>query len=128
MPPSTDTHNLAPLEAAVIQLQLSDDSELANALRTQWNAATVVDRQLTGVGFYTTFSVPPSIPGHSDLSRRRLGDVHAEIGGLEHGAGFILWIEDGRLSCLEGYSYQEAWPDQVTAFRVWKSGDSAEKA
>jgi hypothetical protein len=126
MSPSTDRHDLARLEAAVIRLHLSDDTPLHNLLRAQWEASQVVERELTGVGFYTTFDVPLSFPKVLDPSRRTLGDVHAEIDGLPNGAGFILWIEDGRLSCLEGYCYQEQWPDQVNAFRVWKSSDSSE--
>jgi len=31
----------------------------------------------------------------------------AKIDGLDHGMGFILWLKDGYLDCLEGYSYEE---------------------
>jgi len=41
--------------------------------------------------------------------RRAIGDVHAELAGLSHGAGFVLFIKDGRLDCLEGLTYDEAW-------------------
>jgi hypothetical protein len=30
------------------------------------------------------------------------------IDGLRHGMGFILWLKDGYLELLEGYSYEES--------------------
>jgi hypothetical protein len=118
---STVTDGLAALETAVIQLQLSDDTPGARVLRAQWEASEVVERELTGVGFYTTFSIPTSLPAVTDPLLKSMGDVQAEIEGLAHGAGFVLWLEEGRLKCLEGYSYQEPWPDALRGFRVSRS-------
>ena len=39
----------------------------------------------------------------------KIGDVHAEISGLENGAGFVLYALDGKLEMLEGYSYDEKY-------------------
>ena len=55
-------------------------------------------------GFFTHFAVDrdstPAIGG------RRLRDgPAARVAGLEHGMGFILWLEGGYADCLEGYSY-----------------------
>ena len=38
---------------------------------------------------------------------RVLGNVQANVLGLVHGLGFALFLEDGRLALLEGYSYGE---------------------
>jgi hypothetical protein len=65
-------------------------------------------------------------PSRSNHARREpLGDgddfdddAYADIDGLEHGAGFVLWLEDGWLSCLEGFSYAEPWPDTASRFSV----------
>ena len=54
----------------------------------------------------------------------RIGDVYAEIPGLEHGAGFVLYIKDGYLDMLEGYSYDEPWPSSVEGFALhYSSGE-----
>ena len=45
-------------------------------------------------------------------------DVFAEIEGMDHGAGFVLWLEDGRITTLEGFSYADEWPEDVSAFTV----------
>jgi hypothetical protein len=46
------------------------------------------------------------------------GDVDAQIDGLENGAGFLLWITDGRLDFLEGYTYDGLWPTSIEEFKL----------
>ena len=47
-----------------------------------------------------------------------LDDVTVEIEGLRHGAGFVLFLGDGLLDMLEGYSYGEPWPSRVGRFSL----------
>jgi hypothetical protein len=54
----------------------------------------------------------------------KFGDVVAEIEGLKHGAGFLLFITDGALDELEGYCYDEAWPKEVIGFKLAYFGGS----
>jgi hypothetical protein len=51
-----------------------------------------------------------------------LGDVTATIEGLEHGAGFVLFVQDGVLDVLEGFSYDEPWTDMNARFEVRAGG------
>jgi hypothetical protein len=37
---------------------------------------------------------------------------------LPAGASFILWIKEGRIVRLEGFTNQGAWPTDETTFRV----------
>ena len=48
----------------------------------------------------------------------KFGDVIAEIPGLSGGAGFLLYIENGILDVLEGYSYDEPWPTSTEGFTL----------
>jgi hypothetical protein len=48
----------------------------------------------------------------------RFGDVAAQVDGLKHGAGFLLYVMDGMLDAIEGYSYDEPWPEQIGAFSL----------
>jgi hypothetical protein len=41
------------------------------------------------------------------------GDVGATIEGVNHGAGFLIFVRDGYLKFLEGYTYDEPWPDKT---------------
>lgn len=89
---------------------------MLEALRAQARSARV-SRETTGVGFFVTFELPPDAPVLERVDFE-LGDVHAVVKGLERGAGFVLFIRDGRLSMLEGYSYDEPWPDPPGDFSL----------
>lgn len=79
------------------------------ALREQLRYATVTRVELTGDGFLAEFSVPE---GLRRTEPRRLvgGEAEISLSGVEHGAGCVLFVEDGRLSVFESYTFDEAWP------------------
>jgi hypothetical protein len=105
------------LERAVLEKLLDGEARVLTELRQQLSVSRVEDRDLTGHGFFTTLAVDGSQSQSAGWSGR-IGDVQAEIEGLNHGAGFVLTIEDGYLQTLEGYSYEEPWPSEVSAFSV----------
>lgn len=106
------------LERAVVNKLLAGKAEVFRVLRQQFSVAQVLKRELSGVGFFTEFSVPPDAPRLAGGPTFQFGDVGAEIKGLQHGAGFLLLIEDGCLKMLEGFSYDEPWPDDVSSFTL----------
>ncbi len=118
---------LSPLERDVIAMILSPDHPVLSALRRQFERCHVASRQITGVGFFTNLDVEtdaspaPVMPGSTRLC---LGDVTATIEGLEHGAGFVLFVQDGVLDVLEGFSYVEPWPDVTAGYALTAGGVS----
>ena len=104
------------LEQAVLDKLLAGDHPVLATLRQQMSQARLVKRENTGVGFYYDFEVDSSAP--TVANDFHIGDVHAEIEGLAHGAGFVLFIRNGRISMLEGYTYDEPWPDQIRGFSL----------
>jgi len=97
----------------VLEKLLRGDDEVLVVLRQQAKHAHVSSRKMTGVGFFTDFAVPtdgPSVKGHPTF---KLGDVIGTADNVMHGLGFLLYITDGVLSTLEGYTYDEPWPDEV---------------
>jgi hypothetical protein len=111
--------DLLPLERAVLERLLDGPHETLAILRQQLETLEVTERNLTGAGFFTYFKVAPSAAA-ADIREEEViwGDVEAEIEGLEHGAGFLLYIQRGRLASLEGYTYDESWPEQVGRFKL----------
>jgi len=75
------------------------------AIDAQRSVARVTGRNNTGAGSYTTFEVAKS--GTVVTVASPIGNVTARVQGLDHGMGFILWLQNGRLSKLEGYSLEE---------------------
>lgn len=102
---------LTPLEADVLALLLAGDVPGMAELRTQLAAARVASRQHSGVGFFTHFEVPAGVPAPVLPKQVVLSDVYAELRGVEHEVGFLLFFEVGRLSALEGFMYGGSpWP------------------
>lgn len=113
---------LTDFEAEVLHYLLAGEDAVLAALRGQLQTAAIASREQTGVGFFINFSLPPTaVPLHTHLPAKPnfcFGDVHAEIHSVEHGAGFLLWVEDGLLDSLEGYTYADPWPQEVSAFKL----------
>jgi hypothetical protein len=106
-------------ERAVLTSMLEGDDPVSTALRSQLAVVAVRHRKFTGVGFFTDLAVPAdTLPAPTSSGVPALPDVGADIEGLRHGAGFVLFLENGFLHCLEGYTYGEAWPARVVRFTV----------
>jgi hypothetical protein len=109
------------LESAVLDTLLSGDHPALAALRNQLTRAEVHSREFSGAGFFTRFAVPAGATP-VDARLRTLGDAVADIEGLTRGAGFTLFLQCGVIDMLEGFSYDEPWPKEVTRFIVRRSG------
>jgi hypothetical protein len=119
---------LTELESEVLTLLLSREEPGYDALRAQLKACSVRGREYSGAGFFTNLDVEEGAPGVDvEVVGNPVGqghaypdDVFAEIDGLQWGAMFLLWLENGRISQLEGTSFagDNPWPDPVQGFRV----------
>ena len=87
-------------ERIVMNKLLEGDTEILAAFREQYTQATVVSREFTGVGFFTTFDVPTHL-AYGSL-RGRIDDVEALFPNNEE-YFFILYISDGKIKTLEGF-------------------------
>lgn len=104
------------MERAVLGKILAGDHPVLAELRAQAARASAVSREFTGVGFYLRFDVPSDVPTLTAPRDFAFGDVYAEIKGMKHGAGFVLFVRDGRLDQLEGFSFDEPWPEEILGF------------
>jgi hypothetical protein len=65
-----------------------------------------------GVGFFTGFDIPGSVERTSP-ENFELGDVYADLEGVAHGTGFLLFVRQGALNFLEGFTYgDDSWPQE----------------
>jgi hypothetical protein len=110
--------DLTRLEQAVMEKLLEGDNPVLGDLREQFRQIESVEREFTGAGFRTKFRLAPDV---RPLSKGFLtfGDVAASIPELKNGAGFVLFVRDGVLKELEGYTYgDESWPSQASRFEL----------
>ena len=116
--------DLTLLERDVIATILRPAHPVMNALRRQFERCHVASRQMTGVGFFTDLDIGTDFePAPVKPGRIFLQDVTATIEGLERGAGFVLFVQDGVLDFLEGFSYDEPWPDARGRYQVSAAGE-----
>ena len=104
-------------EEAVFDKLLAGVHPTLVALRAQANGAQLKSRKNTGAGFFCYFNVSPDAKPLGNVSFH-FGDVDAVLPGETHGAGFALFVKDGKLDRLEGYSYDEAWPGAIEQFEL----------
>ena len=105
------------LEATILNALLAGEALQLEPLRVQVQVASVFRRELSGGGFFTHFAVPSDVPRPALVGRAVLSDVGADIEGVVHGAGFALFIQDGVLDVLEGFTYSDPWPTEARLVR-----------
>jgi hypothetical protein len=124
---SKDEQLLNPFERAVLEKLLDGNHPVLAALRAQLDSCQVSSREFTGVGFFTNLKVDRSVePAPTPRPRIQVVDVGGKISGLEHGAGFVLSVTDGYLDFLEGFSYDEPWPPEISEFSLHYERQRAE--
>ncbi len=111
---------LTPIEHAVLHALLDGDHPALLALRDQLPGLSVVRRIATPTTFSTVLRPRRDAPPAPIATRRAvLDDVQADVPGLVGGAGFALFVEDGRLARLEGTTFGgEPWPADLAGFTL----------
>ncbi len=109
---------LEQLQMQVLQMILEGDEPTLDTLRNQLQQTKRIRREMSGTGFFTYFDLPKDAQRLSENATLRFGDVIAKIEGLQHGAGFVLFVDEGLLTMLEGYSYDEEWPSLISSYSL----------
>jgi len=99
-------------ESAALAAILAGAHPVLQLLRGQLSGLRVTKREETAAGFFADLGVDPGAMTSTTLfpSRLAIGDVEATIAGLRTGAGIVVFVDDGRLTLLEGFTYDEPWP------------------
>jgi hypothetical protein len=114
--------SLTPLETQMTRILLDGDLPELAVLRSQLALASVSSRKMTGVGFYTDFALPKEFPRLEGCPSFKIGDVNGRATNVKHGLGFVLYVNDGALSQLEGYTYDEPWPEKIEGLQLEYTG------
>ena len=106
---------------------MSGDDPILESLSLQLNSANVQQREHTGVGQYTSIGFSSPVMPLAGQPSFCLGDVLADVYGVPSGVGFILWVDQGVISTLEIYTYQEELPSEVQTFSVRYNTNSGQR-
>ena len=108
---------LTELERTVLETAIRGHSRGAE-LAAQLDAARVVVRTPSGVGFVTKLQIPEDLSLVEHAEDSELPVVLAEHPALDSGAEFIFQVKAGRINCIEAYCYEGMWPTDEKLFRV----------
>ena len=89
-----------------------------SVLLEQFGRASIKEVEMTGVGFYVEFDTPDDVPL---AVPRNFAGGSAEIAleGAPAGAGCVLFVCEGRLATLEGFTYgSEEWAEDARVLSV----------
>lgn len=112
-------------ECKLIGMLLYGEDEVFIKLEKQYEKAKIVSRDFSDVGFFTHFSILPSDDLCIDSKSFYIGDVDGMVDGINGAVGFVLFVKDGYISMLEGYTNAiEKWPKSYDAITLsYDSGD-----
>lgn len=108
---------LTALERAVLSKLLEGEHPVLAALREQAAQVHVARRETTAAGFFCDLETPETA-AQTVRTTFTLDDVEAEIEGTTKGASFVLIVKKGRMTLLEGFTRDEPWPAQISAFTL----------
>ena len=102
---------------------LTGNEEALNILHEQYKSA-IKKKEFSGSGFFTNFEIPKNALVLPKKRSFQFGDVVGEINDVENGVGFVLFVKEGKIDMLEGYTYEEKWPDKIINYKLsYISGD-----
>lgn len=110
-------NTLTSLERESLELFLSPENCPDEKLRRQLDAISVRSREETGVGMFVEFEVPSEVAS-DNRTRQVFSNLSGEMPELKHGFGGVLYVENGLLSALEFFTYDESWPKQPKQYQL----------
>lgn len=112
----TKLHGASEFERAVIEHIIEKEvPEYKKHLRY----LSVGVRENTGAGAYVYFNYSDTPVLFSSENKTIGQSVYAEIEGLQWGAGFMLYIDNGQITMLESFCHgAESWPTNILKFDI----------
>ena len=110
------------LERAVIGWMLADSELNPARSAVNFDAVTVTDREFTGVGFFADFEHSEELKLFDDEVSLRWGKVGARLNASKLETGYVVFVDDGYVTCVEGYTYgDDDWPSRVEQIELYEA-------
>lgn len=111
---------LSDLEKRVL-FTIADNHADGRIIKAQIVQSKVDQRDYTGVGFRTYFTLVDTVRRHLNKALWKTKDMPKAYGkhpDLSAGASFVLLLADGFISRLEGQTNGEDWPKDEEKFKI----------
>jgi hypothetical protein len=112
--------NITKLERAVVEWFLRDPQLPPLRGDVSLEKINVVARDFTGVGFLTRLEPTEETKLFEDGVTLRWGQVGARVNAPKVETGYVVYVDDGYLRTIEGYTYGDDWPETVDSFELYE--------
>ncbi|MBQ8260745.1 MAG: hypothetical protein IJZ00_00475 [Lachnospiraceae bacterium] len=106
----------------VMDKLLLGEDEVLIKLREQYNHSIICSEEYSPYGFYVNFDVYKKdavIDNKQYYSTFQIGDVMGNVDDITGAVGFVLFVKDGYLQMLEGYTnLLDEWPEDCSLIRL----------
>lgn len=117
------TQKLHPSERKILRLLLSRKFGERSAVVSRLRVLRCTSREMTGTGYYLNFDAQHDSTRIDHPDDELSEDFPPRLPAPQDVVGFTLFIRNGRLSWLEGYTFGDvAWP--TTPMENWLLVDS----
>lgn len=116
-PPASAPTALPDLVERLVPGLIEGEHPTLATLRRQYARASVREIKRSGRAFHAKFEVPEDAPAVSPLDFAG-GYAGIRLAGVTLRAGCVLYVRGGFLSTLEGYTYEDDWPDHTVVESV----------
>ncbi|MEM7174422.1 MAG: hypothetical protein AAF443_00630 [Chlamydiota bacterium] len=80
----------------------------------------VISRNFSGVGFITDLKESLKLKVGKNNESYKWGHLGAKINS-NIDTGYLLYLENGYIKTIEGYTYSEEWPENIVQIEVYQT-------
>lgn len=106
------------LEIAVMARLLADTTIPLIRRSIDFEEIDVTTREVTGIGFFAELAPSENLKLFADGTSIRWGRVGARLNRPPVDTGYLLYVEDGYLTMVEGYTYGTEWPTEIAEIEL----------
>ncbi|MEO8214170.1 MAG: hypothetical protein ABI560_13300 [Myxococcales bacterium] len=114
------------LEKSAVEKVLADTSVKPTKKSIRWDAISIKSRSLTGAGFLTEFEPSPELKVFADGVSLRWGKVGARLNVRRTETGYLVYVDGGQITAVEGYTYGDEWPNEVDSIEWYELKEGSE--
>jgi len=114
------------LERTLVEKMLADVTLEPAKRSVQWDAVNVRDRSFTGAGFMTEFDCSAELKLFPVEVSLRWGNVGARINASRIETGYLVYVDGGQITAVEGYTYGDEWPSTIDSVEWYELKEGAE--
>lgn len=103
---------------------IEQNADYREILLSQFDTARAKERRKSERGFCTDYIIDENAKTLGDGVEMQLGNSQWDINGVKNGTDYILWVKNGKIAHLEGFTYEEKWPDEITHAEKIKKPDA----